>query len=100
MTPHRCPICNGTGTVPWWFYGDGEPTTGTSMAQVQCHACGGTGVLWSQPTPPEPWKIVYDSADNGDPWPVPHDDPQICTWVSDTSQVEPGAEYDRSPHFV
>lgn len=52
-TPHKCPVCNGTGTVP-----NQESTAATK----QCPACHGACVLWDRATyplpfqqPPEPW---------------------------------------------
>ena len=46
-TPHRCPICNGTGTVPADFYG--EP--GTSLERVCCRGCYGSGIVWDYSVP-------------------------------------------------
>jgi len=44
-TPHRCPVCNGTQTVPTDFYTKVGVTSGTG--NEVCRACNGTGVLWS-----------------------------------------------------
>ena len=48
-TPHRCPLCNGTGFVPAGFYSaigvNSFPTTNT--APEQCRSCSGLGILWS-----------------------------------------------------
>lgn len=43
-TPHKCPVCDGRGTVaeaPPYSYG--ASTTGVEQ---MCHACGGTGIVW------------------------------------------------------
>ena len=39
--PHRCPVCEGRGSVPNGFYVQSEGTN-----DQPCQACGGTGVLW------------------------------------------------------
>lgn len=44
MTPHKCPVCGGTGwrkSPPWT-----EDSSGTSAAKCSCHGCGGTGLVW------------------------------------------------------
>lgn len=50
MTPHKCPVCEGRGTVSQHFYsGYYNPTSGTSSLmppRESCRACGGVGVLW------------------------------------------------------
>lgn len=43
MTPHRCPVCLGSGIVDESIY-TRLPTTTTAP----CRSCGGTGVLWSR----------------------------------------------------
>ena len=48
MTPHKCPICEGRGTVACNFYSCAE--SGTSATPVQCKACSGSGYLW-EPQP-------------------------------------------------
>lgn len=47
MTPHRCPVCNGTGLVsrPPWIAGDQPTWTDTSAGPYLCNACAGTGVI-------------------------------------------------------
>ena len=40
--PHKCPVCEGTGKVPFNFYND---TTGTGMMEP-CRSCDGKGILW------------------------------------------------------
>jgi len=37
----RCPICQGTGKVPYTFAGDGPVD---SSGQKQCPGCNGTGM--------------------------------------------------------
>lgn len=46
--PHRCPVCDGRGTVPPKFYGRPDPSTTTAAAtREMCHACSGVGLLWA-----------------------------------------------------
>lgn len=43
QTPHKCPICEGTGLVPAGFY---EYLLNTiSTTPEQCKPCSGTGVI-------------------------------------------------------
>lgn len=58
-TPHRCPVCQGRGLMPYSFYHPATP--GTSSANMTfdetCHSCGGVGILWSpddEPPAPQP----------------------------------------------
>jgi len=53
MTPHKCPVCDGTGLVsrPPWVAGDQLEWSDTSTSPHPCRACGGSGVLW-EPSPP------------------------------------------------
>jgi len=46
--PHRCPVCDGSGLVsrPPWVAGDQMTWTASGAGPYQCHACGGSGVLW------------------------------------------------------
>ncbi len=45
--PHKCPVCDGQGTVlkPPWVAGDKEEWTDMNTAPYECRACKGTGVL-------------------------------------------------------
>ena len=47
LAPHRCPVCNGNGSVPNGFYAQtsGHWST-TSTAPETCRSCGGTGIVW------------------------------------------------------
>ena len=47
MTPHKCPVCNGTALVsyPPYVAGDCPYFTATS-APWPCRSCNGTGVIW------------------------------------------------------
>jgi len=50
LTPHKCPVCDGTGLVsrPPGVSGDQESWYGTWQAgPYPCKTCNGTGVLWS-----------------------------------------------------
>lgn len=53
MTPHRCPICYGCGTVDPGFYSGTVPpsTTAGPPPRELCHSCGGTGIVWSNDGP-------------------------------------------------
>ena len=43
MTPHACPVCFGQGT--------GYNPSAADKADVdKCHACNGTGIVWTPPT--------------------------------------------------
>lgn len=43
--PYRCPICNGSGTVPtdFYFYEDLKPKS----KEVKCRSCNGKGIIHS-----------------------------------------------------
>ena len=43
--PHRCPVCNGSGSVDEALY-TGWQTGGTAINVVPCRSCAGTGVVW------------------------------------------------------
>lgn len=47
-TPHRCPVCNGSGLVPNGFYNHtgvyNYETTNTSPET--CRTCMGLGIVW------------------------------------------------------
>ena len=42
-TPHRCPICSGSGQMDGAFY-SGSITT--FVGSVACRACSGQGIVW------------------------------------------------------
>jgi len=42
--PHRCPVCEGRGTVMGGFYAGTFYATGT--AREECKACEGDGIVW------------------------------------------------------
>lgn len=47
--PHRCPVCNGNGTVDNGFYsrpGTCPTWASSSTAPEMCRSCGGTGIVW------------------------------------------------------
>lgn len=49
QTPHRCPVCNGTGMVSAGFYSrasDQPTSTAYSTVPETCRSCDGKGVLW------------------------------------------------------
>ena len=45
--PHKCPICDGTGTVPNGFYNKFSSCS-TTITPEQCRSCSGSGILWAQ----------------------------------------------------
>ena len=51
--PHKCPVCEGQGTVsrPPHVAGDVHEWTDTSAGPWTCHACDGKGVVWEPVTP-------------------------------------------------
>ena len=65
MTPHKCPVCDGTGLVarPPGVAGDWPEWASSSCGPYPCRACAGTGVIWG-PEPPREQitidaKLVY-----------------------------------------
>lgn len=68
MRPHKCPVCDGTGNVPYPpGSAAGIPGYGTACVPWPCHACSGTGVLWEIEVKPGP--AIHP---HGDPF-VPQD---------------------------
>ena len=49
MTPHKCPVCDGTGLVsrPPFVAGDTNEWSSSSCGPWSCRACNGCGVLWA-----------------------------------------------------
>lgn len=47
-TPHKCPVCNGTGKVstPPHIAGDVEVYGSSNGYTWQCNACKGSGIVW------------------------------------------------------
>ena len=43
--PHKCPVCEGRGTVPCNFYEPLRYTT-TSTAPIECKSCDGKAIIW------------------------------------------------------
>ena len=41
MTPHKCPVCDGSGTI--WNYNNDSTACGCTAT---CHACNGAGIVW------------------------------------------------------
>lgn len=47
--PYTCPVCNGSGQVPFEFYNPPAPHSTSITAPAgptTCRSCGGAGVLW------------------------------------------------------
>lgn len=49
-SPHKCPVCEGRGTMQHGFYSHGINST-TAINYETCRTCGGTGVLWDSSNP-------------------------------------------------
>lgn len=47
-TPHKCPVCCGTGLVDEGFYGTSVGSNQLSLGAETCHSCSGTGVVWDE----------------------------------------------------
>jgi hypothetical protein len=75
MTPHRCPVCAGRGTVPAGFYS--PYGSGTNATPETCRSCNGGGVVWSGGTLPQ----MIDG-------PVFRTPPVKLDWPSPTLEVE------------
>lgn len=52
MIPHKCPVCEGRGTVHASFYGE---STNAGFGTVACKSCFGTGIVWDYSTPYIPY---------------------------------------------
>lgn len=48
MKPHKCPVCGGTGQVPYWYYYDYCKHSTGVVYNVQCRSCNGTGIVWEK----------------------------------------------------
>ena len=47
-TPHKCPVCGGSGIVPNGFYNQTlSQWSTTSMTPDVCQNFSGTGVMWN-----------------------------------------------------
>lgn len=49
--PFKCPVCEGRGIVPAWFYILPPPMAQITAADTGsrvCRPCGGMGVLWGE----------------------------------------------------
>lgn len=45
-TPHKCPVCNGSGLVPSRFYSQSPYWGSTTITSNNCRSCNGSGILW------------------------------------------------------
>lgn len=52
MTPHKCPVCDGTGKASKspQIAGDIDTWSSSNMSPCGCHACTGTGIIWEPET--------------------------------------------------
>jgi len=57
-TPHRCPVCNGTGLVPPNFYGGYEFVSTWNGFMAPCRTCQ-NGVVWEPESKPTVTISVY-----------------------------------------
>ena len=46
VIPHKCPICQGRGTMPADFYEMSDPTA-INTCPVPCKSCQGKGVIFA-----------------------------------------------------
>ena len=70
MKPHKCPVCNGHGTVskPPYVAGDIYAWMGGSTSDLfPCNACSGSGIVWEPDHEPAPVDLGsgYLRVDNG-----------------------------------
>lgn len=48
--PHCCPVCNGTGQVPYNFYESGPYQAGAFVVATEnCRSCNASGIVWHEP---------------------------------------------------
>lgn len=45
MMPHKCPVCQGKGLVPYGFYSSYSVHITTNTAPEQCKSCSGSGII-------------------------------------------------------
>jgi len=43
--PHRCPVCQGKGTLPPGFYEHGDSVTRSDTTPDPCKTCDGLGYI-------------------------------------------------------
>lgn len=62
MKPHKCPVCDGTGTVsrPPWVGGDVREISATVTPTYPCRSCDGTGIVWERTAADYPITVVKD----------------------------------------
>jgi len=50
MTPHKCPVCDGTGLVsrPPHIPGDQVIYVTSDLRTYECPPCKGEGILWER----------------------------------------------------
>lgn len=44
-TVQKCPVCEGRGLLPYWFYSTHPYGVTTSCSDVVCRSCNGTGII-------------------------------------------------------
>lgn len=46
--PHKCPLCNGEGDVPWFKGTDdlGKAAIDCNVGRKPCYGCNGKGIVW------------------------------------------------------
>ena len=45
--PHKCPVCEGKGSLPAGFYMQVPCGSLSSTLPEQCRSCSGQGIIWS-----------------------------------------------------
>ena len=48
-TPHKCPTCDGRGTMPWWH--EWPWWSGLDERFRKCRTCNGSGIVWEPDLP-------------------------------------------------
>lgn len=74
-TPHKCPVCSGSGVVLHEGAGGVGPIGFSTTAGLQytsnCRACGGRGILWDSEAPPGLTERVEALERIADAWRLP-----------------------------
>lgn len=60
--PHKCPVCEGRGTVPHGFYNSVHYScTVTAANRETCKTCWGLGIVWEPAREIlQPWDVRTD----------------------------------------
>lgn len=66
MTPHKCPVCVGGGTVPGGFYDPSFAFASSAMPREKCRTCNQTGLVWQNDSTPTINPVDLDNLE--EPW--------------------------------